>query len=307
MPKALYQLQQDEIPSLGDTSMGGIRLSVMILLLFLLIYPSAARMGYDVVASAGGPTFEIHHSTKYMSFSLDSVVRGTGNFSRLNSITDITGVSAKEATSSTKNGSLNYTEQTRLVTKEGPVLVTASLKSYDLSDEDEDDTSLRFVDSAVINVEENWPTSFANLKKIAYAGAKIRTRERYENNGDVVATSIDSWRLSKQSIYRATRNRTIIFASINPEEATIDVATNKTSAYALGLQTTGELTNLNVIERSPSGGIASQVTQDYRGSQKMTLAIKMNSILLKPPTNDTWLECCPTGSMYERLLSNRSF
>jgi hypothetical protein len=285
--------------------MGGIKLCIMIFLLFTLIYPSGAKMGYDIVATAGGPTFELHHSTKYMSFSLDSSVRGSGNFSRLNSITDITGVSAKEATSSAKNGSLNYSEQIRLATREGPVLVTASLNSYNLSNQAY--SSLRFADSAQINVEENWPTSFANLKRIAYAGPGIRTRERYENNGDVVATSINSWKISKVSIYRAYRNRTIISAGITPEEVKVDVATNKSSSYALNLQTTGELTNLDVIERGPSGEIANRVTEDYRGSQNMNLLIKMNSILLKPRMNETWLDCCPTGSRYERLFGNGSF
>jgi hypothetical protein len=285
--------------------MGGIKLCIIIFFLFMLIYPSAARMGYDIVASAGGSTFELHHSTKYMSFSLDSSVRGSGNFSRLNSILDITGVSSKEATSSTKNGSLNYSEQIRLVTREGPVLVTADLHSYNLSDKNY--SSLLFSDTASINVEENWPTSYANLKRIAYAGPGIRTRERYENNGDIVATSISSWKLSKQSIYRASRNRTIIFASLTPKEVEVDIATNKSSSYVLGLQTIGELTNMDVIERGPSGEIANQVTQDYRGSQNLNLRIKMGSILLNPPKYEQWLDCCPNGSMYERLFGNQSF
>jgi hypothetical protein len=305
MAKALYQLpENNRLFEERELMFGGIKLCIMILLLFLLIYPSTARMGYDVVASAGGPTFELHHSTKYMSFSLDSSVRGSGNFSRLNSITDITGVSSKEATSATRNGTLNCSEQIRLATREGPVLVTASLNSYNLSDKNY--SSLIFSDTARINVEENWPTSFANLKRIAYAGPRIRSRERYENNGDIVATSISSWKLSKQSIYRASRNRTIIFASITPKEVVLDVATNKSSSYALGLQTTGELTTLDVIERGSSGEIANRVTEEYRGSQNMSLLIKMNSILLKPPMNETWLDCCPTGSMYERLFGNQS-
>jgi len=283
--------------------MGGIRLCVMILLLFLLIYPSAARMGYDIVASAGGSTFELHRSTKYMSFSLDSSVRGSGNFSRLNSISDIAGVSSKEATSCTKNGSLNYSEQIRLITKEGPVLVTANLASYNLS---ELPANVVFKDSAYITVDEQWPTSFADLKKIAYKGHRIRTRERYENNGDVVATSLDSWTLAKDSLYRAFNNRTIILASLAQQEVKLDLASNRTSYYGLNLATIGELTNLDVIKRGSSGEAAGRVTQDYRGTQKMNLAIRMNDLVIKPPVEDQWLECCPSGSMYERLFGNQS-
>jgi hypothetical protein len=283
--------------------MGGIRLCVMILLLFLLIYPSGARMGYDIMASAGGSTFELHRSTKYMSFSLDSSVRGSGNFSRLNSISDITGMSSKEATSCTKNGTLNYSEQIRLITKEGPVLVTANLASYNLS---ELPTNVVFKDSAYITVDEQWPTSLADLKKIAYFGHGIRTRERYDNNGNVVATSMNSWSLSKDSLYRASNNRTIILASITPKEVDVDIAANRTSYYGLNLRTIGELTNLDVIKRGTSGEVANRVTQDYRGTQNMNLVIKMNDLVIKPPVEDHWLECCPSGSMYERLFGNQS-
>jgi hypothetical protein len=283
--------------------MGGIRLCIMVFLLLILIYPSAARMGYDILASAGGPAFELHHSTKYMSFSLDSNVRGTGNFSRLNSITNITGVSAKEATSCTRNGSLNYSEQIRLVTKEGPVLVTASLASYDLSEQPD---NLKFSDLAYITVDEQWPTSFVDMKKIAYKGHGIRTRERYGNNGDVVATSLTSWTLSKDTLYRASNNRTIILASLTPKEVEVDVAANRSSYYGLRMFTIGELTNLDVSKRASSGKEAGRVTQDYRGTQTMNLVIKMNDLVVKPPLEDYWLECCPDGSMYERLFGNQS-
>jgi hypothetical protein len=283
---------------------GGIKLWVMILLLGVLIYPSTARMGYDIIASAGGPTFEVHRETKYMSFSLDGTVRGSGNFSRLDSITE-QGVTAKEATSCTKNGSLDYSEQISLATREGPVIVTVNLNSYNLTNQT--GGPLKIKESAHITVDEQWPIGFANYKRIAYSGKLIRTRERYENNGDVVATAINSWDLSKESIYRVSNNRTVTFASITPVEVKVDVASNKSSYYALGLKTTGELTNLNVIQRDPSQEIAHWVNEDYRGAQNMNVAIKMNSIYLNPPQDQGWLDCCSSGSMYERLFGNGSF
>jgi hypothetical protein len=275
----------------------------MILLFFMLIHPSGAIMGYDIAASAGDRTFEVHHSTKYMSFSLDSTVRGSGNFSRLNSISDITGVSSKEATSCTKNGSLNYSEQIRLATREGPVLVTANLASYNLS---EQPANVVFKDSAYITIDEQWPTSFADLKKIAYNGHGIRTRERYDNNGNVIATSLNSWTLSKDSLYRASNNRTIILASLTPKEVEVDVASNRTSYYRLQMLAIGESTSLDFIKKSSSEEVASRVTQDYRGTQKMNLLIKMNDLVLKPPIDDYWLECCPSGSYARKLLGNQS-
>jgi hypothetical protein len=282
---------------------GWIKNWAMVLLLIVLIYPSAAKMSYDIVASAGGPSFEVHHSTKYMKFTADSSIRGIGNFSRLNSITDIMGLTAKEATSATKNGTLDYAEQIRLTTSEGPVIVTVNHNSYNFTDKTA--YLAKFRDSALIDVDERWPTNFVDLKKIAYAGPRIRSREIYENNGDAVATSINSWKLSKQSIYRASSNRTIIFASISPSDINVDVAANRSSSYSLGLKSIGELTSLDVIKNGSSGNAVSRITQDFRGSQSMTLTINMFDHVLKPPADFQWLDCCPPNSIFERLFGNK--
>ncbi len=270
---------------------GGIKWICIVLIIYVLILPSFSRMGYDIVASTGGQSFQLHRTTGYISFSNEGVVNGTGNFSRLIYIDEFAGIKTKEATSSTKKSDLNYSEKLRLLAREGPVAVKVNLKSYNFTNQTTG--QLSFNEAANIAVDELWPTSFVNLKKLYYLGPGIRSRERYENNGDIVGTYIDSWRLSKESLYRASYNRTITNVELTPSYVIVDKSSNKSSSYILGLQSIGSLTNLDIFQQESSNSPLNRVSEEYRGQQKINLRVNMNDYILKPPEIEEWLNCSP--------------
>lgn len=273
--------------------MGGINWLALVLLVYMLAYPSSARMGYDISASAGGQVFVLDRTTANMDFSLDGSVSGNGSFSRLTHIDKFAGVKADEKTSCTKKSDLNYDEQLRLISWEGPVVVTVNLVSNNITNQSQSTFAIK--EFADINVDEKWPTFFANLKKISYFGPGIRTTERYENNGDVVASYIDSWKLSKASLYRTTYNRTIIDANLTSSGVFEDISSNKSSTYLLGMQSIGSLTHLDVTQLGSANESMNKISEDYSGQQNISLKVGMNSYIIRQPEDNIdieWLPCC---------------
>ena len=113
----------------------------------------------------------------------------------------------------------------------------------------------------------------------------------------MIITAVDSWKLNKQSLYQAFTNRSHWDVSLTPTEAHVDRGSNKTSNFAMFLQSTGALTHLDVIKRNESSDIASRITQDYSGEHTMNLKIKMIETFFKTPEDDkpSWLDCCSSG------------
>ena len=290
---------------------GGIRcVGLVFLLSLLLTSPSYAVIGYDITANVGGTGFALHRVTENLEFSIDGSIVGNGNFSRLTHISELSGVEADEKSSCTKRSDLNYSEQLRLQSREGPVYVVLTLQSNNITNTN-DPTNPRYVlnEFADIYVDEHWPTYFANLKKISYYGPGIRTSERYVNNGDVAASYIDSWKLNKVSLYQTYINRTIIDVNIMPSGVFLDKSQNKSSSYILGMQSTGSLTHIDVAQRGSTAlkfgrgnEITNGISEDYRGQQAINLKVGMNGYIIKQPTEQIdWLPCCdlPWNSIYE--------
>ena len=239
---------------------------LVIILSTLILQTSSGRMGYEIIAQVGGSFFELNRTTTNENFAIDGSVSGTGNFSRLTHIDGFAGIKDDERTSCVKKSKLNYSEQLRLLSWEGPVVVTVNLQSNNITNQSQSIFILK--EYANIGVDEHWPTYFANLKRISYFGPGIRTGERYENNGDVVASHIDSWNLSKTSLYRATYNRTFIDVSLTPSGVFLDRSQNKTSSYLLGVQSTGSLTHLDVTQRGSSNEIVNKISRIIRASKR---------------------------------------
>jgi hypothetical protein len=211
---------------------------------------------------------------------------------------------ADEKTSCTKKSDLNYSEILRLISWEGPVLVTVNLQSNNITNQSQ---STFFVkEFANINVDETWPTFFANLKKISYFGPGIRTSERYENNGDVVASYIDSWKLSKSSLYRTTYNRTIINASITSSGVSEEISSNKSCYYLLGMQSIGSLTHLDVTQRGSANESINKISEDYKGQQNINLKVGIDSYIIRQPVDNNieWLPCCSYNLADEEFFND---
>jgi hypothetical protein len=297
--------------------LGGIWVALFIFI--LLAPPSEAKMGYDIVVKVGTTTWELNRTTQALNFSMEGTVTGTGNFSRLTHIDRFAGIKADERSSSTRAGSLEIGEKMLLRAREGPVVVTAKLRSGNFTNRSaEGEEKAKYdvsAESAEIQVDEIWPTGLANYKKISYVGPGIRTAERYENNGDVVATSIDSRRLSKESLYRTYINRTIIYAMIKPGSVVEERGSNRSSIYQMDLKSSGSSASLDLIKLR---GIRSEeiygrveerarISEEYRGDVEARLNVRMDeSIHPWDISPREWLPCCH-GGYFDMSKGDRKF
>ena len=170
-------------------------------------------------------------------------------------------------------------------------------------------------ESADINIEETWPAAYANYKKISYQGPNIRTKEIYENNGDIVTSSIDSWKLDKESLYQTALNRTYISARVTPTLVAEDRAMNKSSFYALRMDSTGSLTHLGFARRqlgfkTQSKGVQRNpdvfVSEDYVGQQSITLKVNMGDFVYRNRDDDEWLPCS-CGSVLDEIIAQPDY
>jgi hypothetical protein len=271
-----------------------IPVALIFLLLFacvLLLVPSTyARMGYDITATVGSSSLAIHRSTQEFLFMSKDLIKGSGNFSKYSHIEGFAGVKYDELTSTTKPSKLEYGEQTLLRSREGPVQITINAESGFNESEDE---IINLTDSAEIHIIEYWPTYFAQTKKIKYFGEGIRNRERYENNGGVVSNSIQSWKLSKESLFSARINNTIINAYITPTSKELNQFMNSTTRYNLNVDSIGSNTHIDVSRHRSSSDLEAFYSQDYGGEQKILLEMLMTDTVRQPINSSYgWLGNC---------------
>jgi hypothetical protein len=281
-----------------------IQVALIFLLLFacaILLVPSTyARMGYDITATVGSSSLTIHRSTQEFLFASKDLIKGSGNFSIYSHINGFAGVKYDEITSATKPSKLEYGGQTLLRSREGPVQITINAES---GINDSEDEVINLTNSAEIHIIEYWPTYFAQTKKIKYFGEGIWNRERYENNGDVVSNSIQSWKLSKESLFSTRINNTIINAYITPTSKELDVSMNSTTRYNLNLDSTGSNTHIDASRHRSSGGLEALFSEDYGGKQKILLKVLMNDTVRQPRNSSYgWLGSCTEGEPLDRQL-----
>lgn len=272
------------------------QISLAALLFSIILTPfSDAEMGYYVDARVNSTSWSIERTTSNLNFEITGSVSGYGSFSRLTHIQNVVGIESHELTSSTSSGNLSYDEIMVLQSREGAVTVGTNINSRSNESTNESvalNTSDEFI---YITIDEHWPARLSNYKKISYLGPGIRTRESYQNNGDVVETSIDSWRLTKESVYQAQINRSVTTANITSGDVVVETASNKSSVYGLALNTIGSSTHLDVMRLDELGVPKLYISQDYLGEERMNLNITMGDYV--PPTEDEkdWLECCRSG------------
>jgi hypothetical protein len=289
--------------------MKGGEICIPVALIFLFLFASSllfvsstnARMGYDITATVGSSSLAIHRSTQEFLFSYKDLIKGSGNFSRFSRIDGFAGVKSSELTTTTKPSKLEYGSQTLLRSREGPVQITINMEGGIDDSEDEPDISL--TDSAKIDIIEYWPTYFAQSKKIKYFGEGIWNRERYENNGEVVSNSIQSWKLSKESQFAARINNTIISAYITPTSKDLRIFMNSTTRYNLNMESIGSNTHIDASKCRSSDGLEALISEDYSGEQKILLKMLMTDTV-KQPSNSSygWLGNCTEGKPIQSQL-----
>jgi hypothetical protein len=189
---------------------------------------------------------------------------------------------------------LEYGSQTLLRSREGPVQININMEGG--IDESQDEPNIDLSGSAKINIIEYWPTYFAQNKKIKYFGQGIWNMEQYENNGEIVSNSIQSWKLSKESLFAARINNTIISAYITPTGKELDILMNSTTRYNLNMESIGSNTHIDAYQSRSSGGSEALISEDYGGEQKILLKMLMTDTV-KQPRNSSygWLGNCTEG------------
>lgn len=299
-PSGYHRSSRDTSRRVTNLIRGGIRgISLLLLVLLLFTGFSVAKIGYQIDARVGGSAFHIERSTQNINFSLDENVIGSGNFSRFGQITGFSGIKSDERSSAVRGGDMSLNDKVRLKSIEGPVTILIELESREenVTIDPNNPTlpkPIEVDESADISIDERWATAYANSKKISYQGPGIRTRESHENNGDIMASSVDSRGLDKETLYTTYINRTMIDVEITPTSVNLKQASNKSSFYALNLKSIG-LTSLDMIRRDASHNLATRVSEDYAGQHNITLKVSMNDFVNKKLDEEEWLPCCSGG------------
>ena len=274
-------------------------LGVLILALVLLIASCSLveGMGYSVDVTVDNTTWSIERSTIPVTFEMEGKVRGTGMVMRDTSINNFAGVSAEETTH-TLSGVITITEKTSLVNKEGPVVITTNIKGAKNISTNES-VNITTNESVNITIREAWPTFFSNIKEVAYLyGSGISTRERYENNGDVICTSFNVNELATRSRFDTVLLRRNVSAEIRPGCVNETICTSKSTFYVLGAVSLGGSAHIGC--RSGAGIERVESSETYIGNFKIETAIKMEDRMPPAPQNASnasidWM-LCPSSS-----------
>lgn len=273
-------------------------LALISFLVFLAVIspPSHGLIGYDIVATVDSNKWEIHRSTQAMYFNVNSSSAGSGSFSKYAKIHRLDGMNSGESSYSI-NGSVDYKEMLLIRAVEGPVSVKTKFEDIEITDPNETTIDLS---TGNLEIREQWPTYVANYKWVRYAGRRISIRDYYENNGDIVHSSIQAKNLNKENLYKAYINRTVITVNLTPTVIKETRSANKSSEYSLVVKATGASTHWDSIrnefftESEPFGrpNVVGFVSQDYVGDHNINIKVKLGQSIILPEEPDSWLYCC---------------
>ena len=269
---------------------------VTVVVILTFTFPlTEAQMGYKVEVTVDNTTWSIERSTLPLTYQMDGKVSGTGMVMRDSSINNIAGVRAKETTHSL-DGVIIISENTTLISKEGPVVITGDIECANITTNES--INITRNESVTITIHEAWPTFLSTAKDITYVGPGISTREEYENNGDVICTSFDVKVLTKASRYNTVLLGTNISADIRPGCVNETICTNKSTFYVLGSVSLGGTAHIGC--RSGEGIERVESSETYIGNFKIETAIKMEERMPPAPQNASnasidWM-LCPSSS-----------
>ena len=271
--------------------------ALLILLAACTCLSSEARIGYDIIATVDSNRWEIHRSIQAMTFSSNSSSTGNGSFSKYAKIQEFSGMGSGQSSYALK-GIVDCKEKLLLRSLEGPVLIKTKLRDIEIEDPNETEIDLS---SGQIDITEQWPAHIADYRWIRYIGPGIRTKEIFNNNGDIVAMSAFSKKLNEEHLYKAYINSTVISVNLTPTSLKESWFSNKSSIYTLRMQTFQGSTSLELARyrfftgSEPFGRprIDGMISQDYAGDQSLSLKAQMDEFVLKNDRDLSWLYCDP--------------
>jgi hypothetical protein len=261
-----------------------------------LVQISDGFMGYDIIVTVDSNKWEIHRATQAMYYASNGSTAGTGSFSKYASIDKIAGMKSGKS-SYALNGTVDFKERYLLRSLEGPVKVNTKFEDIVIDDRNETDIDL---DTGNIQIQEQWPTYIADYSWVRYIGPGIREIESFENNGDVLFSSVHAKKLNKEGLYKSYINKTVISVNLTPTSVKETRFANKSVVYLLSVQAFDASTQLGMArykfftETEPFGRpvAGSQILQEYVGNHNMTMKVEMSDYVFMPGEPESWLDCC---------------
>ena len=260
-----------------------LRTSILILglvavsvLLILSCSLAEAEIGYDVVVTVDNTTWSIERSTIPCTLEIEGEVNVTGIVIRGSSINNFAGLSADERTIALP-GTMIFSENTLLVSKGGPVVITRKIEGKN--------------ESANITISEAWPTFLSTSKTVGYSGTGISTDETYENNGEVISTSYDAKKLVKASRYDTNVLGMKVSAEIRPGYVKETIYMNKSTYYVLNSVCIAG--KAYVGYKFGEGITTVRSSEYYFGSSKIEKSIKTKTEVPPAPTPTPPPHLCP--------------
>ncbi len=266
-----------------------------------LVLLSDGFMGYDIVVTVDSNKWEIHRSTQTMYYATNSSTSGKGSFSKYANIDKIGGMKS-EKTSYALNGTLDYKEMYLLRSLEGPVKVNTKFEDIIIDDRNETTVDL---DTGNIWIQEQWPTYIADYSWIRYIGPGIRTRDSFDNNGDIIFSSIHAKKLNKENLYKSYINKTVIKVNLTPSSVSETRLANRSITYMLSVQAFNASTTLGMArykffdQSEPFGRPVadSLILQQFEGDHNMTVKAEMSDYVIMPGDPESWLDCCISDNL----------
>lgn len=269
---------------------------LLMLCMSCLMSPSDGFMGYDIIITVDSDKWEIHRSTQAMYYASNSSATGMGSFSKYSNIDKIAGMKSAKS-SYALNGTVDYKERYLLKSLEGPVKVSTKFEDIIIDDRNETEIEL---DTGKIQIQEQWPTYVADYSWIRYIGPGIRTRESFENNGDVLYSNIHAKKLNREGLYKSYINKTVISVNLTPTSFEETRLANKSVVYLLSVQALNASTQFGMAkykvytESEPFGRPVadSEILEKYVGNHNLTMKVEMSDSVFVPGEPESWLDCC---------------
>ena len=217
-------------------------------------------------------SFTYNRYTNSIAFESRSSVSGYGKFATRRSISQDTGLAAKQTSSATRPG--NYSNNNFLV-----------LQSYL--------TGVYFNRSygdnySSVIVDEYEPTYIVALDSVEFTGPSYHGRESYSNNGDLIKSDIESESVIKESRIVEGLDNASFLVNISKNQIIIRPNFNKYIDYGLAANFVGTLG----FSTLASGSKSAEVSEEFKGIMNLSLRAQSRDSVEQYNTTDIWLGCC---------------
>jgi len=217
-------------------------------------------------------SFSYNRYTNNIVFDSRSSVSGYGKFATRRSISQDTGLTAKQTSSATRPG--NYSNDNILALQSDLTAVYFNKSSGD--------------NYSRVIVDEYEPTYIVALDNVKFTGPSYNGRESYTNNGDIIKSDITSERVIKESRIVEGLDNASFVVDISKNQTIVRPNFNKYTDYGLVANFNGTLR----FSTLASGSKSVDLSEDYTGLMNLSLREQSGDKFTQYNITDIWLDCC---------------